>query len=133
MTDHIKDLLTATFTIPTDCERIHLFLHLIEKEYNKHFDYITIIRAMLWWDKTNHDKVGWIKQGYNVWLKLYQWLEKFSLLLALSETLFIIDNIIADKRLTKRSEYQLGLLSWGTLYNPYLFLLTNISRLYQRI
>lgn len=132
MTDHIKDLLTATFTIPTGCERIHRVLHLIEKEYNKHFDSIIIICIMLWWDKTTHAKVGWIKQCYNVWLKLYQWLEKFSLLLALSETLFIIDDIIADKRLNKRSEYQLGLSSWGTLYNPYLFLLTNI-RLYQRI
>lgn len=33
--------------------------------------------------------------------KLYQWIEKLSLLLARTETLFIIDDIIADKNLAR--------------------------------
>ena len=33
--------------------------------------------------------------------RLYQWIEKLSLLLAGTETLFIIDDIIADKNLGK--------------------------------
>ena len=61
MADCIKDLLRATSTVPTGCEKSRLVLHLIEKEYNKHFDYIIMIWAMLWWIKTSHTK-GWMNE-----------------------------------------------------------------------
>ena len=86
------------FTGPTGCGKTHLLLDLIEKEYNKHCDYITIICPTLRWNKIYHSK-DWIKNDDNVWVKgkLYQWIEKLSELLVRSETLFIIDYIIADE------------------------------------
>ena len=48
-----------------------------------------------------------IKNDDKVWLidpkgKLYQWIEKLSQLLAHSDTLFIIDDIIADEEFGKK-------------------------------
>ena len=79
---------------------------MIEKEYNKHFDYIIIICPTLRWNKTYFAK-NWIKNDDKVWLiepndKLYQWNEKLPQLLARSETLFIINYIIADEGLDKK-------------------------------
>ena len=39
MTDYIKEPHTTIFTGCTKCGKTHLVLDLIEKEYNKHFDY----------------------------------------------------------------------------------------------
>ena len=109
-------------------EKITLFvLDLIEKEYRKHFDYIIIICSTLRWNKTYHAK-GWIRHDDNVSLiepkdKLYQWVEKLSQLLARSETLFIIDDIIADESLDKRRQSLLELAISGRHCNHYLWLL----------
>ena len=59
-------------------------------------------------DKTYHSR-NWIKNEDNVWLiepkdKLYKWTEKLSQLLAHYETLFIIDDIIADEGRHKRRQ-----------------------------
>ena len=103
MTDYIKEPHTTIFTGPTDCGKNCLVLDLIEREYNKHFD--IIICPTLQWNKTySKDQ---IKNDDKVWLvdpkdKLYQWNEKLSQLLPHSETLFIIDDIIADESLDKR-------------------------------
>ena len=43
MTGYIKKPHTAIFIAQTGCGKTHLVLELIEKEYNKHFDYIVII------------------------------------------------------------------------------------------
>ena len=40
MTDYIKEPHAAIFTGTMGCGKTHLVLELIEKEYNKHFDYI---------------------------------------------------------------------------------------------
>ena len=39
MTDYIKEPHATIFTGRTKCGKTHLVLDLIEKEYNKHFDY----------------------------------------------------------------------------------------------
>ena len=39
MTDYIKEPHATIFTGRTKCRKTHLVLDLIEKEYNKHFDY----------------------------------------------------------------------------------------------
>ena len=70
--------------------KTHLVLDLIEREYNKHFDYIIIIWLTLLWNKIYHSK-DWIKNDDKVWLvepkdKLYQWIEKLPQLLAHLET-----------------------------------------------
>ena len=126
--DCIKDPHTTTFTGQTGCGKTHLVLDLIEKEYNKHFDYIIIICPTLRWNKTYHAK-DWIKNDEKVWLieprdRLYQWIEKLSQLLARSETLFIIYDIIADEGLDKRRQSLLELAISGRHRSHYLWLLT---------
>ena len=128
MTGYIKEPHTTIFTSLTACGKTHLVFDLIEKEYDKHFDYIIIICPILQWNKTYHSK-DWIKNNDKVWLiepkdKLYQWIEGLSRLLAHSETLFIIDDIIADKRLDKRRQSLLELAISGRHHGHYLWLLT---------
>ena len=108
MTDYIKEPHTAIFTGQTGCGKTYLVLELIEKEYNKHFDYIIIICPTLRENSTYHDK-EWIMNDDKVWLaepkdKLYQWIEKLSELLRFVEVLSIIDDITANKDLDKRRQ-----------------------------
>ena len=96
---------TTTFTGPTGYGKSHLILNLIEELYRKHFDCITIICPTLQWNKTHRTR-AWIRHDDNVWLteqnnKLCQRTKKLLLLLPLSETLFIIDDIIDDESLDK--------------------------------
>ena len=67
MTFYIKEPDTAIFAGSTGCGKRHVVSDLIEKEYNKHYDYIIIICATLRWNKTYHTK-GWIKHDDKVWL-----------------------------------------------------------------
>ena len=111
------------------CGKTHLVLDLIENECNKHFDYIIIICPTLRWDKAYHSK-DWIKNDDKVWLiepkdRLYQWIQKLSQLLALSETLFIINDIITDEGLDKRRQFLLEQAAiLGRHRGHYLLLLT---------
>ena len=128
MTDYNKEPHTTIFTCAMGFGKTHLVLDLIEKEYNNHFDYIIIICPTLRWNKAYHSK-DWIKNDDKVWLielkdRLYQWIEKLSQLLACSETLFIIDDIIADERLDKRRQSLLELPISGRHCGHYLWLLT---------
>ena len=43
MADYIKEPHPTIFTGPAGCGKTYLVLDLIEKEYNKHFDFIIII------------------------------------------------------------------------------------------
>ena len=101
MTGFIKDPHTTIFTGQTGCGKTHLVLDLIEKEYNKHFDYIVVICPTLWINETYHVR-DWIKNDDKVWLiqpnDKPQWIGKLLQLLTRFETLFIIDDIIANKR-----------------------------------
>ena len=110
------------------CRKTRLALDLIEKEYKKHFDYIIIICPTLRVNKTYHAR-DWIKIDDRVWFiepkdKLYQWIEGLSRVLAHSETLFIIDDIIADEGLDKRRQFLLELAISGRHRGHYLWLLT---------
>ena len=60
--------------------KTHLILELIEKEYNKHFDYIIIICLTLRENDIYHAK-EWVKNDDKVWLvdpkgNLYQWIKR---------------------------------------------------------
>ena len=143
MTEHIKEPHTTIFTGSTGRGKSHLVLDLIEKEYNKHFDYIIIICPTLQWNKTYHARDR-IKNDDKVWLLepkdiirrtlrcnkivlekvngLYYWIEKLSQLLARSQTLFIIDDIIADEDLDKRRLLEVAIS--GRRRDHYLWLLT---------
>ena len=56
MTEYVKEPHKSIFTGPTICGKTHLVLDLIEKEYNKHFDYIIIICPTLQWNKIYHSR-----------------------------------------------------------------------------
>ena len=67
MKRYIKKPHTSIFIGETGCGKTHLVLDLIEKEYNKHFDYIIIICPTLRENSIYHAK-GWIKNDDKVWL-----------------------------------------------------------------
>ena len=128
MTGYIKKPHTSILIGQTGCGKTHLVLELIEKEYNKHFDYIVIICPTLRENSTYHAK-EWIKNDDKVWLvdpkdNLYQWIKKLSELLRFLEVLFIIDDIIANESLDKRRQPQLELSISGRHQGHYSWLLT---------
>ena len=99
MRGYIKEPHTAIFTGQTKCGKTHLVLEIIQKKYNKHFDYIVIICLTLRENFAYHAK-EWIKNNDSVWLvntkdNLYQWIKKLPELLRFLEVLYIIDDIIA--------------------------------------
>ena len=100
MTGYIKKNHKSIFIGQKGCGKTHLVIEFIEKEYNKHFDFIVIICPTLRENSTYHAK-AWIKTDGNVWLvdpkyNLYQWIKKLSELLQFFEVLFIIDDIVAN-------------------------------------
>ena len=125
MTGYIKKPHTSIFIGQTSCEKTHLVLELIEKEYNKHFDYMVIICPTLRENDTCNSK-AWIKSNDKVWFvdNLYQWIKKLSELLRFLEVAFIIDDIIANESLDKRRQPLLELSISGRHRGHYLWLLT---------
>ena len=108
--------------------KTRLVLELIEKEYNKHFDYIVIICPTLRENNKTYHAKEWIKNDDNVWLvdpmdNLYQWMKKLSELLRFLEVLFIID-IIANESLDKKRQSLLELTILSRHRGHYLWLLT---------
>ena len=80
MTGCIKKPHTSIFIGQTSCGKTHLVLELIEKEDNKHFDYIIINCIMLPENDTYHAKEC-IKNDDKVWLvdpkaNHYQWIKR---------------------------------------------------------
>ena len=67
ITRYIKELHTAIFIGQKGYGKTHLVLDLIEKEYNKHFDFINIICPTLRENSTYH-AMEWIKNDEKVWL-----------------------------------------------------------------
>ena len=66
MIGYVKEPHTSMFISQTSCGKTNLVLELIEKEYNKTFDYIIIICPTLREnDKTYHAK-EWIKDDDNI-------------------------------------------------------------------
>ena len=128
MTGHIKKPHTSIFIGQTGWGKTHLVLELIEKEYNKHFDYIVIICPTLRETSTYYSKES-IKNDDEVWLvdpkvNLYHWIKKLSELLRFLEVLFITDDIIANESLDKRRQPLLKLSISGKHWGHYLWLLT---------
>ena len=101
---------------------------MIEKDYNRHFDYIIIICPTLQINKTYHDK-DWIKNDDKIWHiepkdNLYQWIGKLSQLLPGLETLLIIVDIIVNKNLDESRQPLLELSISAMHQGQYLWLLT---------
>ena len=108
VTDYIKKPYKAIFIGQTGFGKTRLVLDLIEKEYNKHFDYIVIICPTLRGNATYLSR-NWVKNDNQVWLveagdRLYEWTQKLSQLFRRLEVLFIINDIIANESLDKRRQ-----------------------------
>ena len=119
MTGYVKEPHTTIFTCPTGCRKTHLVLRLIEKKYNKHFDYIIIVYPTLRWNKTCYAK-DWIKNDDKAWLaeprdRLYQWVEKLSQLTIQKHYLLSMISSLMKALIKKATPIRIGHLrqtSW---------------------
>ena len=125
---YVKEPHTAIFSGPTSCGKTQRVLNLVETEYKHHFDNIVIVCPTLRWNKTYLNR-SWIwKDDYVFPLEakgnLFEIIEKLSSLLSGEETLFIVDDMIADEALDKRRNPLLELAISGRHRQHSLWLLT---------
>ena len=104
----MKEPHTALFLAPTGVGQTHLALSLLEIEYRNHFDFIVIICPTLRYNST-YENQSWVWNDPDVipiepGNQLYYLIEKISNLLAGDETLFLIDDIIANETLDKHHQ-----------------------------
>ena len=119
---------TALFVAPTGVGKTHLALNLLENEYRNHFDFIVIICPTLRYNSTYKSR-GWVWNDPDVIPielrnNLCYLIEKISNLLAGSETLFLINDIIADETLDKHHQLLLESAISGHHRGHSLWLLT---------
>ena len=124
----MKEPHTALFIAPTRVGKTHLALNLLENEYRNHFNFIVIICPTLRYNSTYKSR-GWVWNDPDVipiepGNQLYYLIEKISNLLAVSETLFLIDDIIANEALNKHHQLLLELAISGRHRAHSLWLLT---------
>ena len=124
----MKEAHTALFSGPTSCGKTQRMLDLIEKEYKDHFEYIVILCPTLRKNDTYLERPWIWKDPYVFCIdpkdKLIQWIDKLSQKLAGYETLFIIDDMIADESLDKKRSHLFELAISGRHDKHYLWLLT---------
>ena len=124
----MKEPYTALFVAPTGVGKTHLALSLLETEYRNHFDFIVIICPTLRYNSTYKNR-SWVWNDPDVILiepgnNLYYLIEKISNLLADNETLFLIDDIIANETLDMCRQPLLELAISGRHRSHSLWLLT---------
>lgn len=128
MLDVVKEPHTAIFTGPTNCGKTKQVLDLIQNEYLNHFENIIILCPTLQYNKTYLDRPWVWKDSYVFCIKprgkLFEWIKNLSEKLAGEETLFIIDDMIADEKLDKKRQPLLDLAISGRHKNHSLWLLT---------
>ena len=128
MTNYVKDPHTAIFSGPTGCGKTQKVLEMIEKEYKHHFENIVILCPTLRWNRTYLDR-SWVwKNDYVFCIEprgnLFELIEKLSSMLSGEETLFIVDDMIADETLDKKRQPLLELAISGRHKKHSLWLLT---------
>ena len=126
MTNYVKEPQTAIFSGPKGCWKIQKVL---EHEYKHHFDNIVILCPSLRWNKTYLGR-SWIWRNDFVFCfeprgNLFEFIERLSSSLSGEETLFIIDDMIADETLDKRRQPSLELAISGRHRKHSLWLLTH--------
>jgi len=124
----VKDPRTAIFSGPTSCGKTQRVLDLIETEYRHHFDNIVILCSTIRWNSTYLER-NWIWKNDYVFCiepkdKLCDWIERLSEILSDEETLFVVDDMIADETLDKRRTALLNLAISGRHRKHSLWLLT---------
>ena len=128
MTNFIKEPHTAIFSGSTGCGKTQRVLDLIEKEYKHHFDNIVILCPTVRWNQTYLER-SWIWKDDYVFViepkgNLFERVEKLSKLFSGEETLFIVDDMIADETLDKKRQPLLELAISGRHKKHSLWLLT---------
>jgi hypothetical protein len=130
MTDYVKEPHTAIFSGPTSCGKTQRVLDLIETDYRGHFENIVILCPTLRLNKTYLDR-PWVWRDSGVFCiepkgRLFEWIRELSKLLAGGETLFIVDDMIADETLDKKRQPLLELAISGRHCLHSLWLLTQV-------
>ena len=125
---YVKVPHTAIFSGPTSCGKTQRVLKLIETEYNQHFENIIILCPTLRWNKTYLER-SWIWKDDDVYPvepkgNLFKLIEKLSLHFSGEETLFVVDDVIADETLDKRRNPLLELAISGRHRKQSLWILT---------
>lgn len=128
MTNYVKDRHTAIFSGPTSCGKTQRVLDLIEKEYKHHFDYIIILCPTVRWNKTYLER-SWIWKDDYVFVfepkrNFFELIEKLSKVFSGEETLFIVDDMIADETLDQQRQPLLEMAISGRHKKHSLWLLT---------
>ena len=113
----MKEPHTVLFVAPTGVGKTHLALSLLETEYRNHFYFIVIICPTLRYNSIYKNR-SWVWNDPDVIPRepgnqLYYLIEKISNLLAGDETLFLINDIIADETVDKRRQPLLELAILG--------------------
>ena len=128
MISYVKEPHTAIFSGPTSCGKTQRVLDLLGGEYKHHFDNVIILCPTLRWNKTYLER-AWIKKDDYVFLfeprgNLFEIIEKLSLRFSGEETLFVVDDVIADETLDKRRNPLLELAISGRHRQHSLWILT---------
>ena len=126
--NYVKDAHTGIFSGCTGCGKTQKVLDLIEQEYRHHFENIVILCPTIRYNKTYLGR-SWIWNDDYVFIfephgNLFELIEKLSNLFSGEETLFIIDDMIADETLDKKRQPLLELAISGRHKSHSLWLLT---------
>ena len=128
MTTYVKSPHTALFSGPTSCGKTRRVLDLLETEYKHHFENIVILCPTLRWNQTYLERPFIWKEDYVFCIEpkgnLFEIIAKFGSLFSGEETLFIVDDIIADETLDKKRQPLLDLAISGRHRKHSLWLLT---------
>ena len=115
------------FVAPTGVGKTHLALDLLDHACFNHFNYTVILCTTLQYDTTYRSQKWFWTDLYVIPIELddqfYYWIVKFNNLLAGWKTLFLIDDIIANKMLNKQRQPLLGLTILGRHKGQTLWLL----------
>lgn len=126
--DVVKSPHTCIFTGPTSCGKTQLVLNLLGNEYKKHYHNIVILCSTLKWNTTYLERASLWKDDYVFLIdpgnELFEWVQKLLSLLAGEETLFVVDDMIADENLDKKRQPLLELAISGRHRKHSLWLLT---------
>ena len=128
MSNYVKTPHTSIFSGPTSCGKTKKVLDLLESEYRHHFQNIVILCSTLRWNKTYLER-SFLWQDDYIFLiepkeQLFARIKKLSQIFAGEETLFIIDDVIANENLDKKRQSLLELAISGRHREHSLWLLT---------
>ena len=108
---------TALFVAPMGVGKAHLAVDLLKREYFNHFNFIVILCPTLRYNETYHRQKWFWPDLHIIQIEpgnhLYDLIKKLGNILVVSETLFLINGIIADETLDKRRNSLLDLAISG--------------------